>query len=252
VRRHGGRGLITRTVTRPLHPVLAPLAGSRLRRKAVSAGSIDQLLDLAYGFEAFGITIEPGQVRAEIRQLLEIVHEQKCRRMLEIGTSAGGTLFLFARVAGPPGPVISVDLPRGAFGGGYPIWKAPLFKAFAREGQRLELIRANSHDSRTVERVRAILEGEALDFLFIDGDHSYDGVKLDFELYAPLVRPGGLIALHDISPPGDVVAPPSDDEPTLLVGDVPRFWGELKSRYRTRELVEGGPRGFFGIGLLFV
>lgn len=37
-----------------------------------------------------------------------------------------------------------------------------------------------------------------MDFLFIDGDHAYEGVKADFEMYSPLVRKGGLVALHDI------------------------------------------------------
>jgi predicted O-methyltransferase YrrM len=40
-----------------------------------------------------------------------------------------------------------------------------------------------------------------LDFLFIDGDHTYEGVKQDFEMYTPLVRKGGLVAMHDIVPP---------------------------------------------------
>ena len=34
--------------------------------------------------------------------------------------------------------------------------------------------------------------------LFIDGDHSYEGSKQDFDLWVPRVVPGGLIALHDI------------------------------------------------------
>ncbi len=44
------------------------------------------------------------------------------------------------------------------------------------------------------ERAAAAFNGEPVDFLFIDGDHLYDGVKIDFELYKKLVRPGGLIA----------------------------------------------------------
>lgn len=34
--------------------------------------------------------------------------------------------------------------------------------------------------------------------LFIDGDHSYEGSKLDFESWTPHVVPGGLVAIHDI------------------------------------------------------
>ncbi|RJG40880.1 class I SAM-dependent methyltransferase [Mesorhizobium sp. DCY119] len=35
------------------------------------------------------------------------------------------------------------------------------------------------------------------DVLIIDGDHSYDGVKFDFEHYSHLVRPGGYILFDD-------------------------------------------------------
>jgi len=38
---------------------------------------------------------------------------------------------------------------------------------------------------------------DAIDLLFIDGDHSINGCSQDFELYAPKVKPGGLIAFHD-------------------------------------------------------
>lgn len=36
-----------------------------------------------------------------------------------------------------------------------------------------------------------------IDFLFIDGDHSYEGVKTDFELYSKLLSNRGIIAIHD-------------------------------------------------------
>jgi hypothetical protein len=36
-----------------------------------------------------------------------------------------------------------------------------------------------------------------IDFLFIDGDHSYEGVKLDFELYSKLLNENGVIVIHD-------------------------------------------------------
>ena len=41
------------------------------------------------------------------------------------------------------------------------------------------------------------LEG-GIDLLFIDGDHQYASVLTDWLLYSPLVRPGGLVAFHDI------------------------------------------------------
>jgi hypothetical protein len=36
-----------------------------------------------------------------------------------------------------------------------------------------------------------------IDFLFIDGDHSYEGVKKDFELYSKIISDNGTIVLHD-------------------------------------------------------
>lgn len=38
-----------------------------------------------------------------------------------------------------------------------------------------------------------------IDILLIDGDHSYGGVKADYEKYEPFVRRGGLILMHDVS-----------------------------------------------------
>ncbi len=40
-------------------------------------------------------------------------------------------------------------------------------------------------------------KGTPIRLLFIDADHSYEGVKQDFELWSPLVEPGGLVLFHD-------------------------------------------------------
>ena len=36
-----------------------------------------------------------------------------------------------------------------------------------------------------------------IDIIFIDGDHSYDGVKRDWELFLPHVKPSGVVIFHD-------------------------------------------------------
>jgi cephalosporin hydroxylase len=160
---------------------------------------------------------------------------------MEIGTNMGGTLFLFARVAAADACLVSLDLPGGAFGGGYPDWKAPLFRSFARDRQQVHLLRMNSHDPATRERVQALLAGRRLDFLLIDGDHSYEGVKADFEQYRDFVRKGGLIACHDIVPGHEA-----------RVGGVARFWQEHRSLYPYREFVGSPVQKGFGIGVWFV
>jgi len=45
---------------------------------------------------------------------------------------------------------------------------------------------------------------ETIDFIFIDGDHSYDGIKTDWNDWSAKVNPGGYIALHDTSISDDV------------------------------------------------
>jgi hypothetical protein len=53
-------------------------------------------------------------------------------------------------------------------------------------------IKGNSHDLNVVNLI-----GSNIDFLFIDGDHSYFGVMEDLTNYVPKVKPGGVVALHD-------------------------------------------------------
>jgi cephalosporin hydroxylase len=181
------------------------------------------------------------QVRSEIMTLGNIVQEHAPRHSLEIGTNYGGTLLLLCNLSPADATIISVDLPSGKFGGGYPRRKIPLFRKFTKPGQELHLIRADSHRHETKERVLHILDGEKLDYLFLDGDHTYEGVRQDFAMYAPLVRSGGLIALHDVA-----IHDPS------LECQVDRFWSEVRDRYRHQEIVENPDQGWAGIGVLFV
>ena len=85
------------------------------------------------------------------------------------------------------------------------------------ERQSVRSLQGDSHDPTTVERPRRQRGHRPLDFLFIDGDHAYAGVKRDVEIYAPLVRPGGLVALRYISPD-------ADDPGGPISRDVPRVW----------------------------
>jgi predicted O-methyltransferase YrrM len=67
--------------------------------------------------------------------------------------------------------------------------------------QRVSLLMGrDSHSETTFRRVARLLGGRSIGFLFIDGDHSRYGVRQDFDMYSPLVAPGGLVAFHDISP----------------------------------------------------
>ncbi len=188
-----------------------------------------------------GWSIAALQVPAEIEALLLEVKKQNVKSMLEIGTNNGGTLFLFAQIAASNAKILSLDLPGGNFGGGYPYFKAPFFTNFARDNQRIFLLRADSHSTKSVSRVESILAGDKLDFLFIDGDHTYLGVKQDFEMYSPLVRKGGLIAFHDIC-----------QHPEEIGCGVYKFWYEIKTQFTFREFICDPSQGWAGIGLLYL
>jgi len=48
--------------------------------------------------------------------------------------------------------------------------------------------------------IREFQNEEAFNFVYIDGDHSYESVKKDLTLYYPLMRSNGLIGGHDYTP----------------------------------------------------
>ncbi len=146
---------------------------------------------------------------------------------------------MLARACAPDACLISLDLPGGPGGGGYPSWKIPIFRRLLLPGQRAYFIRGDSHAAETRQRVTQVLDGNAVDVLFIDGDHSYAGAKQDFESYRALVRPGGAVALHDIVP--------QKDHPEI---EVSRLWAEIRGRYQVREFVEDWNQSAMGIGMV--
>jgi predicted O-methyltransferase YrrM len=208
--------------------------------KQMRSGRDLDLYDLVnYAFTGGGGLIMPLQVRSEILQLLNIIQSKLPKYVLEIGTSNGGTLFLLSRVATEDACMISIDLPLGAYGGGYPAWKRPFYKSFAQKDQTIRLIRADSHEPATQEKVAAILQANKIDLLFIDGDHTYGGVKKDFEMYEPLVKDGGMIVLHDIVPHRQEHG-----------CGVDRYWNEIKKKEEYHEFVENKDQQWAGLGLI--
>lgn len=201
-----------------------------------NTSSPEAVVDLA--LNCHGVT--PIQVRSELLEFASIVRAQRSKAFLEIGTRKGGTFFALCRLSDPEAIAISLDLPGGRFGGGYTIFQIPILRRMKRPNQQLQLLRADSHNIETQRGVARVLQGAQLDLLFIDGDHTYEGVKQDFEMYSPFVRPGGIVAFHDILPVSTAGI------------EVARFWDEIKSRYRHREIIEDRQQGCAGIGVLYL
>ncbi len=227
-------------------PFLAPAA----RKKIIAAQTKVLTIEEAYNWtekfyvgpkvRGLNINFQASQIKSEIIGLVSELAKNPSRRLLEIGTATGGTLFMFTRIAAKDADIISIDLPFGRYGAGYLKYRASLMRAFALVNQKMHLLRLDSHQASTIDKLKDILKGELLDFLFIDGDHSYAGVKADFENYSPLVRPGGLIAFHDIV---------DNDNDKSFGTQV--FWREIKDKYQHQEFVrpEADNVGC-GIGLL--
>lgn len=196
----------------------------------------------AYKGKGFFKSIEPRQNSVEIEELYKTICDLSPSGILEIGTARGGTLYLWTQAATDSALIVSVDLPGGEFGGAYPLCRVPFYRSFAKPGQKIHLLRKDSHDAQTIKEVKGLFDTRSVDFAFIDGDHTYEGVKADFLNYGNLVRPGGVIAFHDILP--------TSEFPDIQVF---RFWQEIKEKYPTKELIgiEGSGRKI-GIGMILI
>jgi predicted O-methyltransferase YrrM len=182
-----------------------------------------------------------SQIPEEFDELLKIYKALKPKNVLEIGSLLGWSLKRFIENAPEGSNIISIDLPVRDFVGpgdhrvdqqeyGHMI----LWKKWAKQSKvNLYVIPQSSFDQNTLEQVKSI--NPSLDFLFIDGNHMYEAIRHDFEFYSPLVRPGGVIAFHDIA---------ANEE-----GGGNRYWNEIKNNYKHKEILKS-PEGLMGIGVL--
>jgi cephalosporin hydroxylase len=180
----------------------------------------------------------------ELAPLIALLRRRSPRVVVEVGTARGGTFYAWCQVADPNALLVSIDLPGGPFGGGYTADDIPTFRRYGRPEQELHFIRADSHEKETRVMLEKILAGRDVEFLMIDADHTYEGVRRDFEMYAPLVGPGNPIAFHDTLP-----------HPEDSSSEVDRFWNEIREAYRHMEFLDRGsePLGpqYGGIGVLY-
>ena len=163
----------------------------------------------------------PVQDKAEFWALISLVKDLNPQNILEIGSEKGGTAYFWNRICGAegaPGKLVCVDV-------------ANNFRmTLGLPDSEFVFLEGNSHSP---EIYTAVMEQfpNGIDFLFLDGDHWYEGVKEDFEKFSPLVRSGGIIAFHDIHGDG-----------------VQDYWPEIRAQYaRTQEFSYT-----IGIGVLHV
>src|SRR5689334_18422662 len=118
--------------------------------------------------------------------LYSLLRMTRGKRVLETGCSRGFSTSFLATAAtdNGDGGVISID-------------SDDLFHLW--EGSEVELaitfFNANSLD--VVDQVRELLNGEMFDLLFLDSLHTYAHLMVEIMLYERLLKPGGMIVLHD-------------------------------------------------------
>jgi predicted O-methyltransferase YrrM len=64
-------------------------------------------------------------------------------------------------------------------------------------GDRVQMIRETSSDAS--KKISKEFKEPKFDFIFVDGDHSYDATLADCEAYYPLLKDGGIFCGHDYS-----------------------------------------------------
>ncbi len=77
-------------------------------------------------------------------------------------------------------------------------WKSVYNKAMANIAPYKNRVTILQTDSLSASQT---IDDESLDFIFIDADHSYDGVCKDIEAWMPKVKPGGYAFFHDYENP---------------------------------------------------
>jgi len=210
-----------------------------LRRLLRAEASVAERVQMACQHRS----LRSNQKPSEIERLLKEIQNLTPATICEIGAAGGGTFALFASVAAPRARLLSIDIC-------YPQSRSRIYQLLAQPATRVTCLEGDSHEIETLERVKRWLGHASFDFLFIDGDHTYEGVKQDYEMYAPLVRDGGIIALHDIVPD---FRTRHGIETRSNVGEVPRFWRELRlglDNTLTKELIEDPEQDGFGIGVI--
>jgi|GEM_PF-906031 len=164
----------------------------------------------------------------------DLVRNLKPRRVVELGTYLGTSFFSFAQAAKDGNlatEVNAVDNWLGDIHGGF--YDESVFQQVQQEKDKnfsnikIHLLRKSFDDAVSD------FENKSIDLLHIDGLHTYDAVKYDFETWFSKVSDDGIILFHDINEKGNEFG-------------VYKFWSELTRQYVTFEFYHG-----HGLGVLF-
>jgi predicted O-methyltransferase YrrM len=191
----GGRTGIGRALIHAA--VMEPPAERRLRNVQSWPESLTDFEDLAFLFTANELNHGVASLSFdEAAHLFRLARSLGPATIVEIGRFKGGSTIVFATAKHPEATLWSFDLAgeRGPGIDGEDV-DAEITSTLARFGldRGVHLLRANS---RTAEHPDGGCE-----LLFVDGDHSYEGVRADYEHWRDAIKPGGHLLFHDAAQP---------------------------------------------------
>ncbi len=184
----------------------------------------------------FGLDGRP----AELRRLFRLVRRRRPRTVLELGRSRGGTFFLWTRAAAARATLVSAGPPPWEVDDSGEGPRRRVMATFGRARQSLHVLRDDPLTASARARIEALLAGRPLDFLFLTGEDDVERIRGELDLYGPLLRQGGLVAL-------DGVRPRLGEN-----GRIARLWREIAAAARARELVEDASGSGGGIGVVHI
>jgi predicted O-methyltransferase YrrM len=179
------------------------------------------------------------QKPTELEPLIQKLDGRLLKNVLEIGTGVGGMVFSLCHAASADAAITTVGIQKSKTGDTYGSRLERCINSYAAKSQTLNLVKGDSHAPTVQAEVNEAVGGRGLDLLFIDGDHSLDGVSQDFADYGPLVRLGGLIVVHD-----------TIRNPLNPACEVHRFWNDHKADFRSTQIEDVGSGRWGGYGII--
>jgi predicted O-methyltransferase YrrM len=116
------------------------------------------------------------------------------RRLAEVGVWHGVTSAVLRGAMAADGVLLAIDpFPKGRLGFSAQRYIARSEVARVRNGT----VRWMRLTGAEAGRQLAARNEPLVELVFIDADHTYEGLRGDWEAWSPLVAPGGAVALHD-------------------------------------------------------
>ena len=166
----------------------------------------------------------------EAAQFVQLISSRSIRNILELGTNSGGMMYIMDKAC-EAGLRISMDRPWDQRDPDVSSRQA----GFYRYMPHVIEILGDIHAEEQIGKLNSILEGRMLDLIFVDADHSEEGSRKHFKMYAPFVDLGGLVAMHDVRNGWDCGK---------------TF--EALCKYYNHQVIEDIPERHYGIGVLFL